>query len=137
MKQNKKPFTQEIAQSIIRQLVSGLQYLHNNKILHRDLKLDNVLINFEKEEDKNAFNLLKCNVKIIDFGFARYLENNTLAQSVLGSPINMDPQILAKMRKIDNNQSFGYDEKADIWSLGTICYEILIGSPPFYANNYE
>ena len=138
MKNNgNKPFPQEIVQHIMRQLVSGLQYLHNNKILHRDLKLDNVLINFEKEEDKNAFNLLKCNVKIIDFGFARYLENNTLAQSVLGSPINMDPQILAKMRKIDNNQSFGYDEKADIWSLGTICYEILIGSPPFDANNYE
>jgi len=138
MKNNgNKPFTQEIVQHIMRQLVSGLQYLHNNKILHRDLKLDNVLIHFEKEEDKNSFNLLKCNIKIIDFGFARYLENNTLAQSVLGSPINMDPQILAKMRKIDNNQSFGYDEKADIWSLGTICYEILIGSPPFDANNYE
>ena len=137
MKQNKKPFTQEIAQSIIRQLVSGLQYLHNNKILHRDLKLDNVLLHFNSEEDKNNFNLLKAQVKIIDFGFARYLENDSLAQSVLGSPINMDPQILAKMRKIDNNQSFGYDQKADIWSLGTICYEMLIGVPPFDATSYE
>ena len=137
MKQNKKPFTQEIAQSIIRQLVSGLQYLHHNKILHRDLKLDNVLLHFNTEEDKNNFNLLKAQVKIIDFGFARYLENDSLAQSVLGSPINMDPQILAKMRKIDNNQSFGYDQKADIWSLGTICYELLIGVPPFDATSYE
>jgi len=137
MKQNKRPFTQEIAQSIIRQLVSGLQYLHHNKILHGDLKLDNVLIHFNTEEDKNNFNLLKAQVKIIDFGFARYLENDSLAQSVLGSPINMDPQILAKMRKIDNNQSFGYDQKADIWSLGTICYEMLIGAPPFDATSYE
>ena len=138
MKNNgNKPFTQEIVQHIMRQLVSGLQYLHNNKILHRDLKSDNVLVNFEKEEDKKNFDLLKCVVKIIDFGFARYLENDTLAQSVLGSPINMDPQILMKMRKIDNNQSFGYDQKADIWSLGTICYEILIGSPPFDATSYE
>ena len=137
MKQNKKPFTQEIAQSIIRQLVSGLQYLHHNKILHRDLKLDNVLIHFNTEEDKNNFNLLKAQVKIIDFGFARYLENDSLAQSVLGSPINMDPKKKKKMRKIDNNQSFGYDQKADIWSLGTICYEMLIGVPPFDATSYE
>jgi len=138
MKNNgNKPFSQEIVQHIMRQLVSGLQYLHKNKILHRDLKSDNVLVNFERDEDKKNFDLLKCVVKIIDFGFARYLENDTLAQSVLGSPINMDPQILMKMRKIDNNQSFGYDQKADIWSLGTICYEILIGTPPFDATSYE
>ena len=137
MKQNKRPFTQEIAQSIIRQLVSGLQYLHHNKILHRDLKLDNVLIHFNTEEDKNNFNLLKAQVKIIDFIFARYLENGSLAQSILGSPLNMDPQILLKMRKIDNDQNFGYDHKADIWSLGIICYEMLIGALPFDATSHE
>jgi serine/threonine protein kinase len=137
MKNNGKPFTQEIVQHIMKQIVSGIQYLHNNKILHRDLKLDNILISFDNEEDKENLNLLKSKVKIIDFGFARYLENDVLAQSLLGSPLNMAPQILMKMRRLDNNQTFGYDQKADIWSLGTICYELLVGSHPFDSSNYE
>ena len=137
MKLNKKPFPQDIAQSIIRQLVSGLQCLHHKKILHRKIALDNVLLHFNREEDKNNFNLLKAQVKIIDFSYARYLENDSLAQSILGPPICMVPQILAKMRKIENNPNFGYDQKVDIWSLGTICYEMLIGVPPFDATSYE
>ena len=111
MKKYKKPFTEEIVQHLMRQIVSGLQYLHNNKILHRDIKLDNILVHFDDENDKTNLNLLKAKVKIIDFGFARYLEEG-LAQSILGSPINMDPHILAKMRKIDNTQSFGYELKS-------------------------
>ena len=137
MRENLMPFTEEITQHIMRQLVSAIQYLHNKRILHRDLKLDNILLNFNTEEDKNNKDLLKAQVKLIDFGFARYLEKDTLAVSLLGSPINMAPQILAKMRKMDNNQSFGYDEKADIWSLGTICYQLLIGTPPFDATSYD
>jgi serine/threonine protein kinase len=137
MKNFGKPFTQEIVQHIMKQVVSGIQYLHNKKILHRDLKLDNILLNFDNAEDNEKFNLLKSKVKIIDFGFARYLENDVLAQSILGSPLNMAPQILMKMRRLDNNQTFGYDQKADIWSIGTICYELLVGSHPFESSNYE
>ena len=137
MKNFGKPFTQEIVQHIMKQVVSGIQYLHNKKILHRDLKLDNILLNFDNAEDSEKFNLLKSKVKIIDFGFARYLENDVLAQSILGSPLNMAPQILMKMRRLDNNQTFGYDQKADIWSIGTICYELLVGSHPFESSNYE
>jgi serine/threonine protein kinase len=137
---NNKPFTQEIVQYLMKQIVSCLQYLHSNKIIHRDLKLENILIDFENEEDKNNLNLLKCNVKIIDFGFARYLKNDSLANSLLGTYLNMDPQILNAIENKKNekkNESFGYDEKADIWSLGTICYEMLMGSPLFNVNNYE
>ena len=121
----------------MRQIVDGLRYIHNMKILHRDIKLDNILVNFNSNEDLINLNYFNSQIKIIDFGFARYLESDTLAESVLGSPMYMDPQILKKMMKIDNNNSFGYDQKVDIWSLGTICYEMLIGSPPYNAQTYN
>ena len=72
---------------------------------------------------------------MIDFGFARYLKKEELAMSTLGSPINMDPGILRKLNKMENSRDYGYDEKADIWSLGTICYEMLIGKCAFDANS--
>ena len=136
-KKNKKPFTQEIVQHLMNQIVNGLQYLHNSKILHRDIKSDNILVHFKSKEDLQNLNLLNADIKIIDFGFARYLEDDSLVQSVLGSQLYMAPQILRKLKKLDNNNSFGYDQKADIWSLGTVCYEMLIGTPPFYAENYD
>ena len=136
-RQNKKPFPQELVQYFMRQIVDGLRYIHNMKILHRDIKLDNILVNFNSNEDLINLNYFNSQIKIIDFGFARYLESDTLAESVLGSPMYMDPQILKKMMKIDNNNSFGYDQKADIWSLGTICYEMLIGTPPYNAHTYN
>ena len=132
---NRKPFTEEIVQYLMRQIIDAIKYLHNCHILHRDLKLDNILVNFENEQDKKDMNMLGAQVKIIDFGFATRLDpNKKLAFSTLGSPINMDPTILRKLNHIDNNVS-GYDEKVDIWSLGTLCYEMLIGKATFDANN--
>jgi len=137
MKKYGKPFSEETLQCIMRKVVSGLHYLHKNKIMHRDMKLDNILVHYHSEEDKKNVNVINSDIKIIDFGFARYLQDDELAQSVLGSPITMDPQILQKLKRIDSKETFGYDEKADIWSLGTIAYELLIGVPPFDANSYD
>ena len=81
--------------------------------------------------------MLKATIKIIDFGFARHLKNEELAISVLGSPINMEPGILKKLNKIDYGNEFGYDEKADIWSLGTLTYEMLVGKCSFDADSME
>lgn len=131
------PFTQEIVQHIMKQIVSGIQYLHSNNIIHRDIKLDNILLHYRNEEDKKNLNLLGAQIKIIDFGFARFMEVGSLSQSVLGSPINMDPHILERMRKVRDKNSFGYDLKADIWSLGTICYEMLTGNLAFDASNFN
>ena len=111
--------------------MNAIRYLHKNRILHRDLKLDNILINYDNENDRLKNNIMKGKIKIIDFGFARYLKNEELAFSTLGSPINMDPGILQKLNKVSNYRDYGYDEKADIWSLGTICYELLIGKSTF------
>jgi serine/threonine protein kinase len=131
-----KPFSEEIVQHIMRQIVDALKYLHGKKIIHRDIKLDNILVNFEKEEDKDNLNMLKATIKVIDFGFATHLGSANLRYSTLGSPINMDPILLKKLAATNSAANLiGYDEKADIWSLGTVCYEMLIGQGVFNAQN--
>ena len=135
VKKNKKPFPEEVVQYFMKQIVSAIYYLHKNNILHRDIKLDNILVHFDSEEDKANNNLLKAKIKLIDFGFARHLNKGELAQSILGSPINMDPGILRKLNKMAHSNEYAYDQKADIWSLGTACYEMLIGKNAFDAKS--
>ena len=133
-----KPFTEEIVQYIMRQIVSAINYIHSLRIIHRDLKLDNILVKFENESDKTKLNLLKAEIKIIDFGFAAYKDQKGLLQTAIGSPMNMDPLILKKFNPDGTtNKELGYDEKADIWSLGTLCYQMLIGSCAFDAYNMK
>ena len=134
---HKQAFSQEAVQHIMRQVIAGFVYLHSSQILHRDIKLENILVIFPSEEDKKNLNMLKAKIKITDFGFARYLKGENLAKSLLGSPNNMDPRILRKMARLDNDNEFGYDKKADIWSLGILTYELLIGCPAFEASSYE
>jgi serine/threonine protein kinase len=130
-------FPEELVQYLMKQIVSALRYLHRKRILHRDIKLDNILVHYESEEDRVNKNLMKAKVKMIDFGFARYLKKEELAYSTLGSPINMDPGILRKLNKMEHSKEYGYDEKADIWSLGTACYEMLIGNCTFDAESMK
>ena len=117
--------------------MDAICYLHDKKILHRDLKSDNILINYDDEKDRIKNNIIKGTVKIIDFGFARYLKKEELAFSALGSPINMDPGILKKLNKVSSYKDYGYDEKADIWSLGTICYELLVGKNAYDSQSMK
>ena len=134
-KYNKKAFPEEIVQYLMRQIIDALNYIHKQKIIHRDLKLDNIMINFDSESDMQNLNMMKAKIKIIDFGFATKLSGvQDLTFSAVGSPINMDPIILAKFSKNkDVNKIMGYDEKADIWSIGTVCYELLTGKAVFNA----
>ena len=136
-KKNRKPFPEEVVQYLMKQIIGAMNYLHGRHILHRDIKLDNILVNFDNEDDRKKKNMLKAKVKLIDFGFARHLDPSQLAYSTLGSPINMDPGILRKLNKMENSRDYGYDEKADIWSLGTICYEMLIGKCTFDAGSMK
>ena len=130
-----KPFSEEIVQYLMRQIVEGIKYIHNKNIIHRDLKLDNILVNFHLDADRKNLNMMKAEVKIIDFGFSIHIKKNDLCYSTLGSPINMDPSILKKLADQRTGQNdgkmVGYDQKADIWSIGTLCYEMLIGKSAF------
>ena len=129
-----KPFSQEIIQYYMRQIVRGLKYIHSKKIIHRDMKLANILVNFDNDEDKNNLNLLNSKIKIIDFGLATKNKGKTL----VGSPLYMDPIILKKYDKAGGYEKLvTYDEKADIWSLGAICYEMLTGETLFNVNTLQ
>ena len=121
----------------MRQIVSAIKYLHvDKKIIHRDLKLENILLHYDDENDRKQKNILKAKIKIIDFGFARFI-NEGIAESILGSPLFMDPRILFKLNKLDNSEDFKYEEKADIYSLGIIFYILLTGNQLFDVNRMD
>ena len=133
-----KPFSEEIVQHFMRQIIDAFKYMHERKIIHRDVKLDNILINYDSEEDKQNFNLMKGQAKINDFFLACRINQSGLQYSTLGSPLNMNPLILKKLNSSNNKtRQLGYDQKADIWSLGIICYEMLIGKPVFDAEDMQ
>ena len=138
MNKYNKPFSEEIVQHLMKQIINAFKYIHGKNIIHRDIKLENILLNYESEEDRKNLNILKAQVKIIDFGFATKIENSQLKYTTLGSPINMDPIILNELKKRGKKtRKLGYDQKADIWSLGTICYEMLIGKCVFNAEDLD
>ena len=136
MMKNGTAFPEELVQHFMRQIIDAFKYIHGKKIIHRDVKLDNILLHFDNEEDKKNFNLMKAQVKIIDFGFSCIY--NDIKKSILGSPINMDPLILKKLTDSTGaTRELGYDMSADIWSIGTICYEMLIGKSAFDSNDIK
>ena len=110
----KRPLKEKYAKKYLKQLASGLKYLLENKIIHRDLKPQNILVT----------NL--GDIKITDFGFARYFDNDMVIQTICGSPLYMAPEIMKNKK---------YDLKSDLWSVGIILFEMLVGQAPFRAKN--
>ena len=133
MEKNKKPFTEEIVQRIITQVSAAIKYLHDNHIVYRNLNLNHIYLDFDSEEDRSNLNLTKARVKIGNFHFSKVLEDNELAHSFIGTPVYMDPNILFSNEKND----VGYEYRADIWSLGAVCFELLTGKTPFDGNDVE
>jgi serine/threonine-protein kinase ULK/ATG1 len=109
----KGKLTEEEAVDIFIQILNAFKTLVKNKIMHRDFKLPNIL-------KHNGV------IKIADFGFSKILGDDAYATTMLGSPLNMAPEILGGK---------DYNNKADIWSIGTCFYEMLFGMPPYTAKN--
>ena len=108
---------------MFRQIFSGLAYLHSNNIVHRDLKLENILINdIEKSLSTNEDLYL---LKIIDFGTAKIFDKNKKASTVVGSIYYIAPEVLQKK----------YGKECDMWSAGVILYMFIVGHPPFDGKN--
>ena len=127
---NKRPFTEDIVRHLVRQILLGIKCLHDHKIIHRDIKLGNILVKFKNDNDLQLLNFYEAQVKITDLKSCT-IPGSNLAQTVIGTVPNMAPSIIENYK---GNYNI-YDEKVDIWSLGTVCYEMLVGNALF--NNYQ
>ena len=106
-----------VARRFMAQIASGLRAMRAQNLIHRDLKPQNLLLTAPRSDAR---------LKIADFGFARYVHPTGMAETLCGSPLYMAPEILSYQK---------YDAKADLWSVGTILYELLVGRPPFTGAN--
>ena len=125
-----KPFTEEIVQYLMRQILSGLKCLHEHQVIHRDLKLANILIKYKSDADAKNGNIFCGHVKIIDFNTSTK-PGSTVARTAVGTVPNMAPSVIFNL----SGSRDDYDEKVDIWSLGTLCFEMIVGKPLFDGNH--
>ena len=127
-------FNEQIVQYLMKQIISAIVLLHDLKIIHRDLKLENIMVHFDNEIDKNQLNMMKAKVKLIDFGCAIIMPKR-IPTTYIGTELYMDPNIIEKyynQAKADITRGYGLE--VDIWSLGCLCYELNEGKLPFQAN---
>lgn len=113
-KSNQKMMTEDAIWKWFIQISLGLLHIHNNKILHRDLKSLNIFLTKD------------LNVKIGDLGVAKILKNASHAMTIIGTPYYLSPEICEEKP---------YNEKSDVWSLGCILYEMITFKHPFNAGS--
>lgn len=111
LKITKIQLTEEMIATIIQSILFGLDYLHENKKIHRDIKCANILLDQEG------------NIKLADFGVSAQLMHSLADKdTVIGSPYWMSPEVLSKSK---------YKYETDIWSLGITAIEMAEGEPPY------
>ncbi|XP_029571419.1 serine/threonine-protein kinase ULK2-like isoform X2 [Salmo trutta] len=121
--QAKGTLREDTLRVFLQQIAAAMRILNSKGIIHRDLKPQNILLSYTSRK-RSSINGIR--IKIADFGFARYLQSNMMAATLCGSPMYMAPEVI---------MSQNYDAKADLWSIGTVVYQCLVGKPPFQANS--
>eukprot|EP01129_Flabellula_baltica_P017017 TRINITY_DN929_c0_g2_i3.p1 TRINITY_DN929_c0_g2~~TRINITY_DN929_c0_g2_i3.p1 ORF type:complete len:392 (+),score=74.25 TRINITY_DN929_c0_g2_i3:579-1754(+) len=111
--------TEDQTRNIIKQLLKGVDHMHKKGVAHRDLKLENILITSNDEENPT--------IKISDFGLSKEFSKTQLL-TACGTPEYVAPEVLL---------SKPYDQSADIWSIGVITYMLLSGCPPFFGADQD
>jgi serine/threonine-protein kinase len=116
-KRTTKPMDWRRAKTVITQLCSALEAVHEQGIIHRDIKLQNIMLVKKKTGEDS--------VKVIDFGIAKILgeKGNTQTNQTLGTPQYMAPE------QFDGENN---DARIDVYAVGSVMYALLTGRPPFY-----
>ncbi|BFZ19788.1 hypothetical protein BsWGS_22827 [Bradybaena similaris] len=113
--QKNKRFDDARAAKYIAQLADALSYCHSKKVIHRDIKPENLLLGVKGE------------LKIADFGWSVHAPSSR-RQTLCGTLDYLPPEMV---------EGKPHNEAVDLWSLGVLCYEFLVGSPPFEAEGHS
>ena len=113
--QKTEKFSEARSAVYIKQIAEALKYCHTKHVIHRDIKPENLLIG------------LKGDIKIADFGWSVHAPNSRRT-TLCGTLDYLPPEMV---------EGKDHDSKVDIWSLGVLCYEFLVGSPPFEAQGHQ
>ncbi|TWW61873.1 aurora kinase A isoform X1 [Takifugu flavidus] len=108
-------FPEERSATYIMELADALNYCHSKKVIHRDIKPENLLLGANGE------------LKIADFGWSVHTPSSRRS-TLCGTLDYLPPEMI---------EGKTHDEKVDLWSLGVLCYEFLVGKPPFEAKTHE
>jgi len=115
LQRSRQTITETESRYFLKQIVSGVGYLHESKIIHRDLKLGNLLLSNEMV------------VKIADFGLAVHESDLKKCQlEKCGTPNYISPEMLLQK---------GHSYPVDVWAIGIVLYTLLVGTPPFETHN--
>ena len=109
-------FSERIAARVMFQLLSAVVYCHSQKVVHRDLKPDNLVL----EADD-----IESNIKVIDFGTSKIFKPTETMKGIMGTAYYIAPEVLMG----------NYTAKCDVWSCGVILYILLSGIPPFSGSD--
>ena len=126
----KRSLTEKEVQKILKDTLNGLSCLHRNKVIHHDIKPQNILLHFNSEKDKEELNINNCTIKLSDFGLAKFKGEGELKHAY-GTLPYMDPicSIYQKMSLFD-------EDKTDIWAIGILTYRLLFANThPFISND--
>lgn len=124
---SKKTFSENLVMYVMNSIFKAIEFMHDKGIAHRDLKPENILL------DKDF------NLKIADFGFAKFFNKNGQAvkmRTELGTRGYMAPEI-SKNSNVPRSQRKSYDQKVDVFALGVIMFICSAGFPPFRQTNSE
>jgi len=116
-------YTEKDASKVIRQILEGLQAMHNHQVVHRDLKPENLLLSTNDDD---------ADVLITDFGLSAVLpeDGDKLLHDAVGTPSYIAPEILIAL---DTPQGYSYE--VDVWGVGVIMYILLCGFTPFFGED--